>query len=285
MVEEFQRPRLIILDFDGTFTDVEAEAGPFYEAYREDVVTILGPDFEDEWQRAQAVIAENPGLHGWLHDGRIVAPGDADPYLRATVIMNMIFDERGIYTDLDERTAVLQKLYFDNYPKADTVFRKEAKEVVEALLASDVPTVVVTNSATDDVQKKIDELDPKGRDRLRVIGNARKFIVTDPSAPDARFDAVPETIEIADLERPVYPRRGHYFDLLNSIWTETGTTPADTLVAGDIFELDLMLPAVLGSEVMLVTKPRTADFEKTACAALERGSVTDDLHAVLARLG
>ncbi|MBO6936966.1 MAG: HAD family hydrolase [Deltaproteobacteria bacterium] len=285
MVEEFQRPRLIILDFDGTFTDVEAEAGPFYEAYREDVVTILGPDFEDEWQRAQAVIAENPGLHGWLHDGRIVAPGDADPYLRATVIMNMIFDERGIYTDLDERTAVLQKLYFDNYPKADTVFRKEAKEVVEALLASDVPTVVVTNSATDDVQKKIDELDPRGRDRLRVIGNARKFIVTDPSAPDARFDAVPETIEIADLERPVYPRRGHYFDLLNSIWTETGTTPADTLVAGDIFELDLMLPAVLGSEVMLVTKPRTADFEKTACAALERGSVTDDLHAVLARLG
>ncbi len=285
MVEEFQRPRLIILDFDGTFTDVEAEAGPFYEAYRKDVVTILGPDFDDEWNAAQATIAENPGLHGWLHDGRIVAPGDADPYLRATVIMNMIFDQRGIYTDLEERTGVLQKLYFDNYPKADTVFRKEAKEVVEALLASDVPTLVVTNSATDDVQKKIDELDPKGRERLRVIGNARKFIVTDPTQPDERFDSVPETIEVPDLERPIYPRRGHYFDLLQSIWTETGTNPAETLVAGDIFELDLMLPAVLGSEVMLVTKPRTAPFEKTACAALERGSVTDDLHAVLARLG
>lgn len=285
MAEEFQRPRLIILDFDGTFTDVEAEAGPFYEAYREDVLTILGPGFEDEWNQAQETIAENPGLHGWLHDGRIVAPGDADPYLRATVIMNMIFDGRGMYTDLEERTAVLQRLYFENYPKADTVFRPEAKEVVEALLASDVPTLVVTNSATDDVQKKIDRLDPKGRDDLRVIGNARKFIVTEPQNGNAGFDAVPETIDLDSLERPIYPRRGHYFDLLRTIWDETGTTPETTLVAGDIFELDLVLPAVLGSEVMLVTKPRTAEFEKTACAALERGSVTDDLHAVLARLG
>ncbi len=285
MVEEFQRPRLIVLDFDGTFTDVEAEAGPFYEAYREDVRAILGDGFEDEWNQAQETIAENPGLHGWLHDGRIVAPGDADPYLRATVIMNMIFDGRRMYGDLEERTAVLQKLYFDNYPKADTVFRPEAKEVVEALLASDVPTWVVTNSDTEAVQKKIDRLDPKGRESLQVIGNARKFIVTDPDTPDERFDAIPETVRVDELDRPIYPRRGHYFDVLRGVWNDTQTTPEETLIAGDIFELDLMLPAALGSEVMLVTKPRTPDFEKIGCAALERGSVTDDLHAVLARLG
>ncbi len=279
-----QRPRLVVLDFDGTFTDVEAEAGPFYEAFHEDARAILG-DYEAEWARAQATIAEDPGMHGWLHDGRIVAPGDADPYLRATVIMNMILDERGMLTDLDERTAVLQKLYFDNYPKADTVFRPEAKEVVEALLASDVPVWVVTNSATRHVQEKIDRLDPKGREALHVIGDARKFIVTDPATPDPRFDGIPATVQLDDLARPIYPRRGHYFEVLRGVWNDTGTKPEETLVAGDIFELDLMLPALLGSEVMLVTKPRTADFEKTGCAALERGSVTDDLHAVLARLG
>jgi len=285
MAEAFQRPRLVILDFDGTFTDVEAEADPFYESYRKDVRALLGDDFEAEWNQAQETIAENPGMHGWLHDGRIVAPGDADPYLRATVIMNMIFDGRGMYEDLEARTDILQKLYFENYPKADTVFRKEAKEVVEALLASDVPTWVVTNSATDHVQEKIDRLDPKGRESLRVIGAARKFIVTDPSTPDPRFDAIPETMEVEDLDRPVYPRRGHYFDVLRDVWDETGTTPEETLIAGDIFELDLVLPAALGSEVMLITKPRTPDFEKTGCAALERGSVTDDLHAVLTHLG
>ena len=279
-----QRPGLVILDFDGTFTDVEAEAGPFYEAYSKDVEAILGAGFEAEWEQAQATIAENPGLHGWLHDGRIVAPGDADPYLRATVIMNMIFDGRGLYTDLEERTAILQKLYFTNYPKADTVFRPEAKDVVEALLATDVPVWVVTNSATHDVQRKIDTLAPVGRERLHVLGNARKFIVTEPAMADPRFDAVPETVEVDDLARPIYPRRGHYFDVLQGIWKETGTDPGETLVAGDIFELDLMLPASLGAEVMLVTKSRTPTFEKTACAALERGSVTDNLRDVLARV-
>ena len=284
MAAESHRPRLVILDFDGTFTDVEAEAGPFYEAYAHDVRAILGDGFEPEWREAESVIAQNPGLHGWLHDGRIVAPGDADPYLRATVIMNMIFDRRGMFSDLVERTEILQKLYFENYAKADTVFRPEAKEVVEGLLASDVPVWVVTNSATDDVQHKIDVLDPVGRERLHVLGNARKFIVTAPSRPEPRFEKVPETLEVDDLERPIYLRRGHYFDVLSGIWSETGTTPEQTLVCGDIFELDLMLPAVLGSEVMLVTKPRTASFEKTACAALERGSVIDELHPVLARL-
>jgi len=284
MALEPQRPQLVILDFDGTFTDVEAEAGPFYAAFQHDARAILGDGFEADWDQAQATIAADPGLHGWRHGGRIVAPGDADPYLRATVIMNMIFDGRGMYLDLDERTEILQRLYFDNYPKADTVFRPEAKDVVEALLASDVPVWVVTNSATHHVQSKIDRLDPKGREGLQVIGNARKFVVTAPETPDARFDAIPETFELDGLARPIYPRRGHYFDVLHRVWRETSTKPENTLVAGDIYELDLILPAALGSEVMLVTKPRTAAFEKTACATLERGSVTDDLRAVLARV-
>ena len=284
MLPDGQRPRLVVLDFDGTFTDVEAEAGPFYTAFRKDARALLGEDFEADWSQAQATIAENPGMHGWLHDGRIVAPGNADPYLRATVIMNMIFDARGMFADLEQRSATLQRLYHDNYPKADTVFRPEAKEVVEALLAADVPTWVVTNSATEHVQKKIDRLAPRGRESLRVIGNARKFVVTEPQRRDARFDAVPETMQVEGLSRPIYPRRGHYFDVLEGIWGETGTQPQETLVAGDIFELDLVLPAALGGEVVLVTKPRTADFEKTGCAALDRGSVADDLHAVLTRL-
>ena len=278
------RPRLVILDFDGTFTDVEAEAGPFYTAYAADVERLLGSGYEAEWEEALHTIAGDPGIHGWLHDGRIVAPGDSDPYLRATVIMNMIFDRRGIFEDLEERTEVLQRLYFDNYPKADTVFRPEAKEVVEALLASDVPVWVVTNSATRDVQEKLDRLAPQGREHLQVIGNARKFIVTEAESSDARFDSVPETFAVDGLDRPIYPRRGHYYDVLSRLWCETGATPEQTLVAGDIFELDLAMPAQLGAEVQLVTKARTPEFERRAVAACPRGSVTDDLRRVLERV-
>ncbi len=75
---------LVLLDFDGTFTDVEKEAGPFFEAYLADVRELLGPGFESEWEQAAATMSADPANHGWLHEGRIVAPGNADPYLRAT---------------------------------------------------------------------------------------------------------------------------------------------------------------------------------------------------------
>ena len=276
---------LVLLDFDGTFTDVEQEAGPFYEAYLSDVREILGAGFESDWDEAAAIMAEDPANHGWLHEGRIVAPGNADPYLRATVVINMVLDRRGLFLDGDARTDLLQKLYHSNYPKADTVFRSDAKHVVESLLASGIPTFVVTNSATDDVQRKIDKLAPDGRERLAVHGNAKKFFVVDPQPNDARFEALPPTMAVEGLERPIYVRRGCYYEVLRGIWEKTGLTPERTLVAGDIFELDLALPAHLGAHVQLVLKDKTEDFERRAIAQLPHGDASPDLGGILRRVG
>ncbi len=273
---------LIVLDFDGTFTDVEKEADPFFAAYRAQVEATYG-DVDAEWERALAIVAQDPAHYGWTYNGLVVAPGNADPYLRATVIMNMIFDERGILNDEQERTAVLQKLYFDNYPKADTVFRHDAKAVVETLLASETPVYVVTNSATADVQEKLNVLDPKGREKLTVHGNARKYIVSEPESSCTLFDAVPKTMEVEGLRRPILLRRGDYYTLLKQLWAETGATPEKTLVAGDIFELDLALPAKLGAATHLVLKEKTADFEKRAIEQVG-GRFSDGLSAILERL-
>jgi phosphoglycolate phosphatase-like HAD superfamily hydrolase len=276
---------LVLLDFDGTFTDVEKEAGPFLEAYLSDVREILGAGFEADWDEATAEMAQDPANHGWLHDGRIVAPGNADPYLRATVVINMVLDRRGLYLDRDARTDLLQSLYHRNYPKADTVFRAEAKYVVETLLASGIPTFVVTNSATDDVQKKIDKLAPLGRERLTVHGNAKKFFVVPPEPNDARFEALPCKMQVEGLERPVYVRRGCYYEVLRGIWEKTGAAPERTLVAGDIFELDLALPAHLGAHVQLVLKDMTEPFERQAIGQLEHAELSDDLAGILRRVG
>lgn len=276
---------LVLLDFDGTFTDVEKEAGPFFEAYLSDVREILGPGFESDWDEATAIMSEDPANHGWLHEGRIVAPGNADPYLRATVVINMVLDRRGLYLDGNARTDLLQKLYHRNYPKADTVFRSDAKRVVEALLASGIPTFVVTNSATDDVQRKIDKLAPSGRERLTVHGNAKKFFVVDPQPNDARFEALPPTMQVEGLERPIYVRRGCYYEVLRGIWEKTGFAPERTLVAGDIFELDLALPAHLGAHVQLVLKEKTEAFERRAIAQLPNADASEDLGGILRRVG
>jgi hypothetical protein len=197
----------------------------------------------------------------------------------------MVLDRRGLYLDGNARTDLLQKLYHRNYPKADTVFRSDAKRVVEALLASGIPTFVVTNSATDDVQRKIDKLAPNGRERLTVHGNAKKFFVVDPQPNDARFEALPPTMAVEGLERPIYVRRGCYYEVLRGIWEKTGLSPERTLVAGDIFELDLALPAHLGAHVQLVLKEKTEAFERRAIAQLPNADASEDLGGILRRVG
>lgn len=274
---------LIVLDFDGTFTDVEKEADPFFAAYRGQVEEQFG-DVKADWAEAEATIAKDPAHYGWSYGGHVVAPGNADPYLRATVIMNMVFEQRGLFPDMDERTEVLQRLYFENYPKADTVFRPEAKDVVETLLRGDTPVFVVTNSATHDVQQKLNTLAPVGREKLTVHGDARKYIVNEPEVSSPAFEAVPKTMEVEGLRRPILLRRGDYFTMLTSLWKQTGATPERTFVAGDIFELDLAMPAVLGASVHLVLKERTAPFEKTAVEQVG-GQYSETLTPILERLG
>ncbi|NOY92890.1 MAG: HAD family hydrolase [Deltaproteobacteria bacterium] len=276
---------LFILDFDGTFTDVEAEGGPFVTAYREDVARLLGVDVTRDWKRAEAKVREAPERFGWTFDGHVVAPGNADPYLRATVIMNMVFDARGLYADPEERTRVLQRLYFDNYEKSAIVFRPEAKAVVEALVASGKPVAVVTNSATEAVARKLDDLAPAGREKLTVEGNAEKYLVAEANPSDACFDGLPTEAHADGLPRPIYLRRGRYYDVLRRLWSEHGTGPERTLVVGDIYELDLAMPAALGCAAHLITGPDTAEYERAAMRALPRGGFSNGLGAALERAG
>ena len=277
---------LYILDFDGTFTDAEKEAGPFFASYKEAAIKLCGAtDFEAEWERALQTIRKDPGTYGWTYGGHVVAPGDADPYLRATVAMNMIFDSRGLYLDPSERTPILQNLYFENYPKADTVFRDNAREVVDTLLATGTPVFVVTNSATHDVERKLEKLAPKHRDKLVVRGDAKKYIVAGSALGDDRFMQLPSETRFPGLDRPVYLRRGHYYDLLAELWNQTETSPEGTLLSGDIYELDLAMPERLGVSVQLVEGENTPQFERAAAEASPRGGSDRDLSAVLTRAG
>ncbi|RZO58826.1 MAG: HAD family hydrolase [Sandaracinaceae bacterium] len=252
----------IILDFDGTFTDVEREAVPFLARYREGLAALIGRDLDDAWGRAVAAVESDLDAHGFEFDGRIVAPSHADPYILATSVARLVLAEDGEGHDVD---AALEQLFRDSYGCADTAFRPDADQVVQAVLEMDAPVYVVTNSNTEHVKKKIRALSGDALSRLRdVRGDAKKFHLVDPDAADPRFDAVPEALEVEGLSRPLFLRRGRYFETLRDIWTETGTEPAQTLVCGDIFELDLALPAQLGATVHLVTRPNTPAWERRA---------------------
>ncbi len=253
--------RTVVLDFDGTCTDVEIEAQGFLRGYKAGLASLLGvPDVDDAWSTWERKVLAAPSDHGMVIGGRMVAP-PVDLYLLATAVGPLVAPQ------LDD--AETERLFKENYRFTETAFKEETKEVVEALTAAGVGLHVVTNSDSGTVSAKLDRLAPAGRDGIRLHGNARKFIVADPDrhAGHARFLSVPETVSIDGWQRPVYARRGLYFDALQSIWEETDTAPAETLVIGDVYELDLALPALLGCKTHLVPSPRTLDYERAGVAA------------------
>ena len=88
---------------------------------------------------------------------------------------------------------------------------------------------------------------------------------------------MPEFIKIQGLERKIYLRRKRYYDVLNQIWEQSSVKPEQCLIVGDVFELDLVLPAKLGCNIFLVTNSQTPDYEKQAVKDLFKGYVSEIL--------
>lgn len=264
---------MLVLDFDGTMTDAEAEGGPYRDGYLADLATLCGVDSVAELaERFEAEVAANPDAYGWVFGGSIVAPAVVDPYLRVMPVARKILDHFGVFTSTVERDRLLDGiLYKYNYPKTLNVFRDGAFEVLSGLEGQ--PVYVVTNSHTDAVREKLADL---GCDWLvpRVYGRARKYMI------EPAFDAVPESMQLPGLGRPVLLRRKLYYDVLQMLLEREGQAWSELFVVGDIFELDLCVPFAMGGRVGLVTNPFTPAYEKAFLDTQERGFLIDDIRQI-----
>jgi len=275
----------VVLDFDGTFTDVAAEGEPFVRHFRRRFAERVGAEVAAPWDAVEAEVVSSTEEYGWEVGGRVVAPALADPYLLSNFVARRLCERSGRLPDVTERGQVLDELYREAYSQAGSAFKPEAKEVLEALAATGLPVVFITNAHTRTAEAKLDSLNLRGRERIRVSGDARKFLIEPAGVEDPAFEALPETVQTPGLRRPIYLRRGRYFDALKRVWQDTGTTPAQTLVCGDIYELDLAMPAALGASVQYVARPNTLDYERRAIEALgPRGGMDPSLRAILPRL-
>ena len=275
--------QVLVLDFDGTMTDAELEGAPFREGYLDDLAILTGLDIDEVQALAAGYedeIRARSQEYGWLFGGRIVAPAIVDPYLRMMPVARKLFDHSGAFSDPDDRRRLLDGiLYKYNYGKTATAFRPGAGEVLRSLAGT--ATYVVTNSHTVPVQDKIRRLgaEEDGSNALqwlveRVHGRARKYVIDDD------FEAVPETLGIPGLSRPVLLRRRMYHDVLRGLLDANGADWSDLLVVGDIFELDLALPLAMGAQVGLVTNPFTPDYEKAFVEGHARGRLVAHLDAI-----
>ncbi len=267
---------MLILDFDGTLTDAEEEGRPFRAGYLEDIAVLTGADLADVQAMAdefEADILANRGRFGWLFLGHVVAPASVDPYLRMMPVARRIFDHYGVFEDEVQRSRMLDGiLYKYNYMKCAIAFRPGARECLSALRGKSA--FIVTNSATEPVRAKVRALSEQGEDKQelawlvdRVHGYGKKYVI------DPGFDAVPESIHLPGLERPVLLRRRLYHDKLDELRRAQGVEWSDVTVIGDIFELDLSLPFAMGARVALMVNEFTPGYEREFLDAHDRGTL------------
>jgi phosphoglycolate phosphatase-like HAD superfamily hydrolase len=273
----------LVLDFDGTLSDVDSEGPRYLTMYRQALAERVGADLTRPWSEQQAHVLANADRYGWEIDGKIVAPAHADPYILAGCVARVVLGELGLLPDLAERGAVLQELYVTLYPRVVAAWRSEIGAFFAQLERAGRSVFVVTNANPDSVRGKLATLDSPFASKVPVCGAAKKFMLAPPATQLGRYDALPETHTVEGLTRPIYLKRGHYLETLEGIWKECGAGPTSTLVCGDIYEMDLAMPSAVGVQTHLVTRPGTRQWEKRGTLA-QGGTLGASLLDVVARL-
>ena len=278
--------QLLILDFDGTLTNAEEEGKNYRDGYIRDIALLADISEEEAFRlaaRFEKEIVVNADAYGWNFNGKIVAPASVDPYLRIMPISRMIFDHVGAFKNLDERDRLLDRiLYKYNYQKTTTAFRDGAAEFFASLSQKEgTETCIVTNSHTEPVQEKVRILGKNSNNNFdwlveRVYGSARKYIIADD------FTAIQESLSIANLSRPIYLRRQLYFERILGLIERFDSSWENTVVLGDIFELDLCVPLACGARVGLMTNQFTPQYEIDYLTQHPRGAVFSSLDDALA---
>ena len=73
----------LVMDFDGTCTQVPAVAADYLEAYRSNFSIAFAPVSREDWKVAVESVDQHSPEAGWTAAGAPAAPAAADPYILA----------------------------------------------------------------------------------------------------------------------------------------------------------------------------------------------------------
>ncbi len=277
--------RYVVLDFDGTCTQVDKIQAQFLADYRK----AINAD-EKAWAAALDAVTKASPTAGWTFQGvPSTAPAAADPYILASEAAALLVRQGRIAPPGND---VFDRCYTANLAP----FRRELADVLAALAKKRINIGFISNTDGAKITARIADLlsaNPKLFERIHFTGNARKYVVRELAfGPDpkhrARFEALPAAVTASTVNRPLYLRRGWYFEALCHFYQSFGddSFPIEkTLVCGDIWELDLAMPAVLGAQVHLVE--RAAPYESypyELAAMADKKHISKDLKGLLKRV-
>jgi FMN phosphatase YigB (HAD superfamily) len=281
--------KCIVLDFDGTLTDPVQEGALFERRYRANLASATSDLVESQWQSAAEAVDADPESHGmFVMEDVMTAPGDADIYIRCVAISQRLNRELHLVPSLEALHPLTAKAYAKAYKDvtdeswSSAMFRPGVSEFLDRLRKSGLPVWVVSNGDPGSLKKRLERLPGGDTQWLELVGNAQKYLLIPPTEPSSAFDSLPEHDRLPGLARPVKLKRGPYLEALLEVWRRTGAIPQETLVVGDIYDVDLALPAALGARVHLVENRSARPHYRSALAGLGgRGSYATDLMTAL----
>jgi hypothetical protein len=285
----------VILDFDGTCTQIPPIFEDYLERFRRGLVDWGLEVSEPDWRESQSIVREHSPKAGWTLGGCPAAPAAADPYILAYEASQLILRRRGKSGPLPPSVNARA------YTEAAAAWRDEAITTFSRLLEQGCRLHLVSNSSTAFISGHLRQLfgdQDRVPANLSVQGDAGKFRICELNWDDqgalstkakAKFAGLPAASgdKLPDrIERPIYLRRGAYFEAINRALSGDFDALERTLFCGDIWEMDLAMPHALGARVHLVTRAPPFDtysYEKEAIAACgERGKTSSDLLGLLA---
>jgi hypothetical protein len=239
----------IILDFDGTCTQippiVEAYLDLYCKGLNESELSVT----PSEWREAQAIVRQHSPKAGWTVAGCPSAPAAGDPYVLADEAARLILRRRGA------KTPVPPTVHTQAYDAALAPWREEARDTFSRLVDRGVGLHFVSNSSTTFISRRLRDLFGDGHPmtaKISVQSDAGKFRICelnwdDPAAVSVeakrRFQSLPVAYGdklLTETERPVYLRRGAYFEAINRVLDGDFAALTNTVFCGDTWEMDLI---------------------------------------------
>jgi hypothetical protein len=278
----------LISDFDGVWTNPDAEAACLHKITLEGVSKLVAVD-EKLMARAMAAASDamnlDPTRYGWTIEGQITAFSDEDPFVRNNAFAHFvellsedesrIADEelRAVLLSLKEKATAehgnVTALANILFGKAAKKHREEAKpkpsdEVVAAMhtfLKDGHDVVIVSNSSTDKIADFLSRstlpyvtggVDAHEKGKIRVRGGAMKFVIGQD---------IENTIDLGG--RRVRCDRASYDKILDE---EQGDA-----IVGDVVSLDFALPwkrrrdRGLDQRFFVVVRHYTPEWSRKLC--------------------
>jgi hypothetical protein len=284
----------IVLDFDGTCTQIPPIFEAYLDLFRKGLNEAGLNVTVSEWREAQATVRQHSPKAGWTLAGCPSAPAAADPYVLADEAARLILRRQGA------RTPVPPTVHAQAYEAALAPWREEALDTFSRLVEHGVQLHFVSNSSTTFISRRLRDLCGDGNPvaaKISVQSDAGKFRICELNWDDQaalsveakqRFQALPVAYGeglLTETERPIYLRRGAYFEAINRVFAGDFDTLTKTVFCGDTWEMDLAMPYELGAKVHLLDRAapfETYRYEKQALVAYgARGKTSPDLSGLL----